>query len=52
MSKTILRKWTEGLLVIHILDYDLNDLKEYQDAGMKLVYSDRRNLIFVRSFDQ
>ena len=52
MSKTIIREWTEGVLVIKILGYDLNDIKEYQAAGMKLIYSDRRCIMFVKSFDK
>ena len=52
MSKTIIREWTEGLLSIKIIGYDLNDIKEYEGAGMKLVYSGYRTVIFVKSFDE
>lgn len=49
MSK-ILRERTEDSLVVLISGYDLNGYKEYQEAGMKLVYSGRRTLIFVKLF--
>ena len=52
MSKTIIREWTEGFLVIKILVYDLNDIKEYHDAGMKPIYLDRRCIMFVKSFEK
>ena len=48
MSKTIIREWTEDVLVIKILGYDLNDIKEYQAAGMKLIYSGSRCIIFCK----
>ena len=49
MSK-ILQERTEDSLVVLISGYGLNDYKEYQEAGMKLVYADRRTLIFVKTF--
>ena len=52
MSKTIIREWVEGFLVIKIIGYDLNDIKEYQDAGMKLIYADSRCIMFVKSFEK
>lgn len=48
MSKTIISECVEGLLVVKIFGYDLNDIKEYQAAGMKLFYSGSRCIIFVK----
>ena len=52
MSKTIIRERVEGFLVIKIFGYDLNDIKEYHAEGMKLIYSDSRCIMFVKSFDK
>ena len=52
MSKTIISEWVEGFLVIKIIGYDLNDIKEYYYAGMKVIYSDRRCIMFVKSFEK
>ena len=52
MSKTIIRECTEGFLVIKIIGYDLNDIKEYHAAGMKPICVDRRCIMFVKSIEK
>ena len=52
MSKKIRQEWVDGVMVVIISGYDLTDYKVYQSDGMKLVYADRRTLIFVKLFDE